>query len=179
MGRLKESLENGPSNRHLMGEIPSSSPVFQFYSTLDLKCPRKINVWMFSPQGSKVQTWGHWLWLCHWINLLENGAQFRKQVTGGMFLKTLFCPWSFSFHHLSLLLVHHEINGSLPLWGPHHDLMPYRSLRVTCAEAARPTSPNKAVFPWTCLPQVFLSQWQKLTQFPTQCPSVSRSAFHH
>lgn len=106
-----------------------------------------------------------------------------RSLGGGVFLKNLFCPWSFSLHHLSLFLVHHEINGSPPLCGPRRDPTPYHSLEVTesgnMGWSHWTRESKQAAFPWTCLSQMFLSQGQKLTQFPAQCPPVSGPAFHH
>lgn len=111
------------------------------------------------------------------------GPSWECRSLGGVFLKNLFCPWSFSLHHLSHFLVHYEINGSPPLCGPRHDLTTYHSLEVTepgnMGWSHWTHESKQGAFPSTCLSQMFLSQWQKLTQFPTLCPPISGPAFHH
>lgn len=106
-----------------------------------------------------------------------------RSLGRGRVLKESLCPWSFSLHHLSLFLVHHEINGSPPLCGPCRELTPYHSLEVTepgdMGWSHWTHESKQGALPWTWLSQMFLSQWQKLPQFPTLCPPVSDPAFHH
>lgn len=175
-GRLGESLEDGPHSGHLTGEIPSSSPVFQFQafwmwnvlgrSMFECLIPRAAK----SRCGVTEQDSGFVTELISW----KMGPSWECRSLGGMFLKNLFCPWSFSFHHLSHFLVHYEINGSPPLCGPRRDLTTYHSLEVTepgnmsnRASWSRWTHESKqAAFPWICLSQMFLSQW------PSSLPCV-------